>query len=181
MIDDTDNLEKKRQELNDYISKAVFQAKDIQKFANIPKHRYEYIASKIGIRPELLEVEGTGRSHFYSFKNLLEFAFVHHANKLGLTPKAIKDMMQFISKNILLKTTGIFDFTKTTDISIHYSYSEQDINKKFRLSGPGADFGSNIYDGLTDLKILKTIEGYITINLGFIKNQVKNRILEKMD
>ena len=54
-----------------------FQAKDIQRIVQIPKHRYEYIASKIGIKPDVDEVEGQGHIHRYSFKNLLQFAFIH--------------------------------------------------------------------------------------------------------
>ena len=33
-----------------------FQAKDIQKLVDIKKHRYEYIASKIGIKPEIRQI-----------------------------------------------------------------------------------------------------------------------------
>jgi hypothetical protein len=163
---------KESQDLNKWMAVNVFQAKDIQKIVDIPKHRYEYISSKIGIKPEYLEVEGTGRSHLYSFKNVLEFAFVHHANKLGLTPKAVNEMMRFISNNILLKSTGIFNPGNKTDVSIHYS--EENNRKIFRISG--ATFDCKVYDGLTDLETLKNIPGYITINLGLIKDRILKQL-----
>jgi len=68
---------------------------------------YDYIASKIGIKPEIDEVEKTGKHHLYSFKNLLQFAFVHKANNLGLTRKAAKEMLGFLSDNIELKEAGL--------------------------------------------------------------------------
>lgn len=75
----------------------VFQAKDIQHILEIKKIRYQYLSGKIGIFPEIEEVEGTGRSHIYSFKNLLEFAFANLANNLGLSPKATRSMLEFLS------------------------------------------------------------------------------------
>ena len=76
----------------------VIQAKDIQKLVGISKSRYEYLATKIGISPDVKEAEGTGRSHLYSTRNLLQFAFVHHANDLGLTPMASKAMLKALDK-----------------------------------------------------------------------------------
>lgn len=75
-----------------------FQAKDIQRLLRIPKHRYEYLASKIGIRPEIDEVEGTGRTNLYSFKNVCQFGFVHHANLQGMSPKACREMLQVLDR-----------------------------------------------------------------------------------
>ena len=98
-----------------------FQAKDIQKLVDIKKHRYEYIASKIGIKPEIDEVEKTGHIHLYSFKNLLEFAFVHKANDLGVTRKAVKEMLGFLSNNIALQEAGLFDPEKTIKALLHYA------------------------------------------------------------
>jgi hypothetical protein len=74
----------------------VFQAKDIQRILEIKKIRYQYLSGKIGIFPGIEEVEGTGRSHIYSFKNLLEFAFANLANNLGLSPKATRSMLEFL-------------------------------------------------------------------------------------
>ena len=111
-----------------------FQAKDIQKLVDINKHRYDYIASKIGIKPEIDEVEKTGYHHLYSFKNLLEFAFVHKANNLGVTRKAAKEMLEFLSDNIELKEAGLFDPGKKIKALLHYADSND--GKLFKLFGP---------------------------------------------
>lgn len=73
--------------------KSEFTAKDIQEMLGIPKHRYEYVASKIGIEPDE-PGEGRGHSHIYSFKNALEFAFAHHASVRGLSPEACRNMLR---------------------------------------------------------------------------------------
>lgn len=182
-----------------------FQAKDIQRLIGIPKHRYEYLASKIGIKPEIEEVEGTGHVHFYSFKNLLEFAFVHTANDLGLGPKAAKEMLVFLSTNIELQKAGLFNPDKTVDLVLHYIDSKD--GKLFRLSGKDIpeEKKKNIYvgDGFNKLMermsndetmdipdlfetfksltalgrlTLSLFDGYVTINLGFIKDRILKNI-----
>jgi hypothetical protein len=186
-----------------------FQAKDIQRLIDIPKHRYEYIASKIGIKPEVEEVEKTGHVHLYSFKNLLEFAFVHTANNLGLGPKAVKELLGFLSNNIDLHEAGLFNPKKTTKASVHYADSKD--GKLFKLSGPdiseqgkkGGYLGKGFdkvkeaqkrmsngegeihipglikaYENLTALSFLKLddFDGYITINLGIIKDRILKNI-----
>ena len=187
-----------------------FQAKDIQKLIDIPKHRYEYLASKIGIKPEVEEVEKTGHVHLYSFKNLLEFGFVHTANNLGLGPKAVKEMLGFLSNNIDLHEAGLFNPKKTTKASLHYADTKdgkffklagQDISeqgKKGGYLGEGFDKfremqkrmsekkqGDIHISGLTEaLKTLTALtvakldelDGYITINLGIIKDRILKNI-----
>jgi len=110
-----------------------FRAKDIERILGIKKPRYEYIAGRIYIRPEVIEVEGTGRSHIYSFKNLLEFAFAHTANDLGLTPNRVKIMLAFLSRNPDLKDAGLFDPEKKISAALHYAVKEG--RGFFRLSG----------------------------------------------
>lgn len=61
-----------------------FQSRHIQKMLDIPKQRVEYLALKIPIKPEIEEVEGTGRAHSYSFKNALQFAIAQSLSKVGL-------------------------------------------------------------------------------------------------
>ena len=70
-----------------------FQAKDIQRILGIPKSRYEYLANKLGITPEVEEVMGTGYTHLYSFENLMFFAMGHRLNKLGLGPKSVRRVL----------------------------------------------------------------------------------------
>ena len=188
-----------------------FQAKDIQRLIDIPKHRYEYIASKIGIKPEVEEVEKTGHVHLYSFKNLLEFAFVHTANNLGLGPKAVKELLGFLSNDIDLHEAELFNPEKITQVLLHYADSKD--GKIFRLSGPdvskqtekssylGEGFDivkeaqkrmSNrkgdlhipglikAYENLMALSFLKLDEfdGYVTINLGVIKDRILKKLKE---
>jgi hypothetical protein len=112
--------------------KDTFQAKDIQDILFIPKHRYEYIASKIGIAPDVDEVDGQGRAHLYSFKNLLQFAFVHQANKLGLTPKAARRMLSIIDEFEKSEKFGVYDPNNLNMLSIHYV--DQLLIKYFAIS-----------------------------------------------
>jgi len=190
-----------------------FQAKDIQKVVGLPKHRYEYIASKLGITPDVEEVEGTGRSHLYSFKNLLQFAFVHRANKMSITPKTTKRMLGFLSINPELKSIGLFDPKKSTKVSLHCvvfadkmyfkisgeSTSKQDAKSFFPVKGfertfellekmKGIAEGETVtIPGVTD-EIKETMQltgmnledsdGYITINLGSIKDRILKKIAE---
>ena len=78
--------------------KNKFQAKNIQQIFGIPKYRYEYIATKIGIQAGIEEVEGQGRAHLYSYKNLLQFGFAHHAINLGFSPKNVRLMLNFLDE-----------------------------------------------------------------------------------
>ena len=188
-----------------------FQAKDIQNVVDLPKHRYEYIASKIGITPDVKEVEGTGKSHLYSFKNLLQFAIVHRANKLSITPKTAKRMLKFLSDNFALKSAGLFDSGKSIKASLHCVFYNDKMY--FKISGPSiqkqdakAIFPAKGFDkifemldkmrnmdgditipGITDeiYKMthlaginLEDSDGYITINLGNIKDRILNNLEE---
>ena len=188
-----------------------FQAKDIQEVVGLPKHRYEYIASKIGITPDVEEVEGTGKSHLYSFKNLLQFAIVHRANKLSITPKTAKLMLNFLSENLALESAGLFNSKKSIKVSLHCVFFNDKMY--FKISGPSiqkqdvkAIFPAKGFDkifemlekmrsrageitipGLTDeIKKLTHLagidledsDGYVTINLGNIKDRILKKLAE---
>ncbi len=189
--------------------KTQFQAKDIQQILEIPKHRYEYIASKIGIKPEIEEVEKTGHVHLYSFKNLLEFAIVNTANNIGIGPKAVKDILIFLSNTFDLQEAELFNPEKTIAASLHYidnkdgkvfklsgsSISEQ--GRKATYLGKGFDVvketqkrmskneGDVTIPGLVkayenlmgvSLMSLENSDGYITINIGVIKDRILKKI-----
>ena len=187
-----------------------FRAKDIQKLLDINKHRYDYLASKIGIKPEINAVEKTGRHHLYSFKNLLEFAFVHKANNLGITRKAAKEMLEFLSDNIELKEAGLFDQKKRTKALLHYADSndgklfklfgpsisaqekkgfflgerfdtinkflKKSENKENEISIPGVKKAMKNLTSLSTFADLADFDGYITINLGAIKDRVLKQL-----
>lgn len=78
--------------------KTEFQAKDIQKMFGFKKHRYDYIAKQIGISPDVEEVEGTGHTNLYSFRNACQFGFAHYANLQGLSPRVCRDMLRLIDQ-----------------------------------------------------------------------------------
>lgn len=160
-----------------------FQAKDIEKMLGITKSRYDYLAWKMGIRPELEEAEGVGQRHLYSLKNVLQFAFAHHASTLGLTPKATRELLEFLNKHHTYpkqhlpddneEKTGIFD-VRPTFLRLHYFPSEKGV--VFCLSGenPNSEFLKEMFDTTFD-----NLPGYITINLGAIKNQVLEYVAER--
>jgi hypothetical protein len=162
-----------------------FQAKDIQRILKIPKHRYEYLAAKIGITPEIEEAEGQGKIHRYSFKNLLQFAFIHAANLLGLTPKASRDLLNHldaIDSEPKIKF-GIYDPDSTVDISVHFVIGEN--NKYFTTTWapPHEDriimtphFDNKIFfPGEKATFLFETI-GFLTINIQTLKAQILKRI-----
>jgi len=72
----------------------TYQAKDIQGILRIPKVRYAYLSREIGIRPDVEEVVGTGKVHLYSYKNLLQFFIAEECNRIGLSMKATKFLME---------------------------------------------------------------------------------------
>jgi hypothetical protein len=75
-----------------------FQAKDIQQILGIPKIRYEHLARRIRIIPEIEEVEGTGRARRFSIKNLLEFAAAERCSVAGFTMRKTKWMVDLLRK-----------------------------------------------------------------------------------
>lgn len=105
--------------------KDSFQAKDIQKILGIPKFRYEYLVTKMAITPDVLEVDGQGKSHVYSFKNVLQFAYAHHASRLGFTPKTVKDMLSIMDTYPDIAHLGIFDPLEKGKITLFFVESKR--------------------------------------------------------
>jgi len=163
----------------------MFQAKDIQRIVEIPKHRYEYLASKIGIKPDVEEVEGQGKVHQYSYRNLLQFAIVHHASGLGLTPKALRDLLSYIDKmdQSPKRELSIYDPDVMADLSIHYVR-----DKNFKYFCTSIALGIEVMrmvfsETAEDFSIphqeatfLYSTLGFVTINLGSLKEKIKENI-----
>jgi len=175
--------------------KNSFQAKEIQKILNIPKPRYEYVANKIGIHPEVQEVEGQGKAHIYSFKNLLEFAFTHNAVDLGLSPKAAMNLLIAINRFDEKMKQGIFDPAKTINIRAYYvKYHENNRTYYFgyKASPDAKELKYLLIESMTKLtpfekikkiaamppikEILERALAYTSINLGTIKQNVLEKI-----
>jgi hypothetical protein len=70
--------------------KEAFQSKYIQEMLGITKERIAYLGMKVPIKPEIRQVEGTGRAHEYSYKNLLQFAIVEWLTEVGLNMRDVK-------------------------------------------------------------------------------------------
>ena len=99
--------------------KSGFLPTDIQKIVAISKRQYDYIVGNIGIIPDVQEIEKTGTSYFFSFKNLLEFAIAQQATNLGIKPKTISRLLDFL--DALEETEPvIYDLRTRTDIKIYY-------------------------------------------------------------
>jgi hypothetical protein len=68
-----------------------FQSGDLQRLLSVSKERITHLGRTVGrIEPEIERVEGTGRSHRYSFRNAIQFACAHRLGKLGLNPEEIR-------------------------------------------------------------------------------------------
>ncbi|UCG06461.1 MAG: hypothetical protein JSV83_21570 [Desulfobacterales bacterium] len=96
-----------------------FQPRDIQKIVAISTRQYEYIVGSIGIIPDVQEIEKTGTSYLYSFKNLLEFAVAQQAAHLGMKPKTISRLLDFLDA-LEEPERVIYDIRTRTDIKIYY-------------------------------------------------------------
>jgi hypothetical protein len=101
-------------------TKIGYQAKDIQRYVKIPKHRYAYLATKIGIEPEVERVDGTGHVNLYSFENLLQFAYAHQASNLGLSPNKVKAMLTFFEKIKDKYKLDIYEEKAAYPIGLHF-------------------------------------------------------------
>jgi hypothetical protein len=124
-----------------------FQAEDIRKIVAVSKDRYEYIAGKIGIIPEVDEFEESKRLHLYSFKNLLEFAFSSNAYNLGVQPKVIGRMLDFLDA-LEESESLIYDTVIRTDVKIYYiSYGGARYFQIYRLIFP-VDYSAEIVEAL---------------------------------
>lgn len=89
----------------------TFVAGDIQRICEIDKTRYTYVMRQVGIKPEI-EVEGTGRSHQFSFKNLLQFAFAHSALRFLSARETIK-LLSYLDHPIQVTMPNLYDPTPT--------------------------------------------------------------------
>jgi hypothetical protein len=94
-----------------------FQSKDIQKMNGVQKQRVEYLSLRVPIRPEVAEVEGTGRAHIYSFKNAIQFAIAQEASNLGLYLAEIRSLLQTIEV-LVREAHGYID----TDWPVYHSH-----------------------------------------------------------
>lgn len=101
--------------------KYKFQAKDIQLILRITKIRYEYLTSKLNIKPGVEEVEGTGRAHLYSFKNLLQIAVAHNANQMGLSLRLVNNLLDNLESYEDEVEPDLFD-TVRNKVSIYIGY-----------------------------------------------------------
>ncbi len=96
-----------------------FQPRDIQKIVAISTRQYEYIVGSIGIIPDVQKIEKTGTSYLYSFKNLLEFAVAQQATHLGMKPRTISRLLDFLDA-LEEPERVIYDIRTRTDIKIYY-------------------------------------------------------------
>jgi len=102
--------------------KDAFQSKDIQKMLHIPKQRVEYLSLKVPIRPDVAEVEGTGRAHLYSFKNALEFAIAQEASNLGFYITEVRSLLNNLDSWARSELSNDFDLFAQLKSSYEFIY-----------------------------------------------------------
>ena len=73
-----------------------FQSKFIREMLGITKERVAYLGMKVPITPEIKQVEGTGRAHEYSYRNLLQFAIVEWLTEVGLSMRDVKYLLSVL-------------------------------------------------------------------------------------
>jgi hypothetical protein len=168
--------------------KVNFQAKDIQEMLAIARQRYEYLANKIGITPEIAEVAGKGKAHLYSFRNALQFAFAHSMSSMGLSPRIIRSILNSLDHIRGIDRLPIYDPNQTLECQIRVvGYGEGK-----RVGIDGAAFSNTRWLDESDLNeepeilISKLVsqemgvgggfaepEAYVSFDLGLIKEKVQ--------
>lgn len=76
--------------------KEGFQSKYIQQMLGITKERVAYLGLKVPIKPEIRQVEGTGRAHVYSYRNLMQFAVVEWLTAVGMSMRDVKYLLSVL-------------------------------------------------------------------------------------
>jgi hypothetical protein len=76
--------------------KEGFQSKFIREMLFLTKERVAYLGMKVPITPEIKQVEGTGRAHEYSYRNLLQFAIVEWLTEVGLSMRDVKYLLSVL-------------------------------------------------------------------------------------
>ena len=137
--------------------KYEFQAKHIQYLSRITKIRYEYLTSKLNIKPDIEEADGTGRAHLYSLKNLLQIAVANNANKMGMSLRTVKKLLDDLESYKDEVEPELFEADKKSNLSIYCAYhGEFPIiyirGKEFRYY---ADFDVKIKELQGELKTLE--------------------------
>ena len=168
----------------DFVS-TRYQAEDIQRAVGIEKFSYEFLATQIGIEAD---EAGEGQGH-YSFYKLLLFGFAHYASQLGLSPNAVRMMIDFFN-NVDKKTKReIFDPYSITNSSLYFIISEDRRYYAIRLkdrkgkkknisycNGAIVKFYRHAINGINEVgdiyRDLENTEGFVTINLGLIKRNI---------
>ena len=172
-----------------------FKAKDIQELLEITKIRYEYIQKKADIQPGIEKVEGTGRSHLYTFGNLVDFVVAHRGSCYGLPPKSIAALVKHIHEVEGEAKTGLFNkdiepkrfniyfidygselFLCTDiegDIDLYPSIAQKQNFLSMDRKHPF--YGRNLDSTLLS-EILEDAKGYIRINLLSIKRDILKKL-----
>lgn len=98
-----------------------FQAKTVQEILKIPKSRYDYILSKIGIEPDVQKVTGTGNVNIYSFGGLLEIAIASTGIDIGMIPGALRFALDRIRSDDNSENWRFFVLRDTT-MKLYYHH-----------------------------------------------------------
>ena len=137
-----------------------YRAKDIQDIFRISRSRYDYIAGRIGIQPEIKEVTGTGRAHLYSFKNVVQFGCANMGVVLGLNPRIIKDMLKWLEAYQGSRKPGSSDYP---------NFFVTDGYGMFFAPGPQYNVDRSGFE-----KYLEQLSGYIVISPKSITESIIN-------
>jgi hypothetical protein len=78
--------------------KTEFQSGDFQRMLKVPKQRIDYLAIKIPLPPDILQVDGTGRANRYSFRNAIQFTIADRLNRMGCNPQVIRTILSIVDR-----------------------------------------------------------------------------------
>jgi hypothetical protein len=109
------------------------QAKDIRKMLGANSSRYDYLASRFGIIPEVEEVTGRGRGHIYSFRNALQFAIADRISRFGFAPRQVKKVLNSLEEPKYLSWPHDRDVRDITIKRIGEYFSEDVMEELFMI------------------------------------------------
>lgn len=71
-----------------------YTAKDIQRILRIPKHRYQYLATRgFAISPSILKDQGQGLANVYSAEDLVSFGIANALLNFGFHKRLINKVL----------------------------------------------------------------------------------------
>ena len=105
----------------------AYQAKDIMRILQIPRHRFDYSLLRLDIEPDIEKAGRRGQTSRFSFSALLDFAIATTAFDLGFNPDFINFALKTIHQHDDEERWGLFDPSTDKNISFHHGLKNKSV------------------------------------------------------